>query len=132
MKILHKLRKFKKLNLKKITGKDVVLFLINRKLRQHFKDKQFTGKVTDLVLNRQQKEITFSITTGEGQLDTVTVHGYSIVAGGRNASLRWEKMSFDGPGSKEYRRVFQGVDKIDIPKFAVNLMQGVVGSGQKC
>lgn len=125
MEFFKNIRRFKKLTLKKITGKEIALFAINRKIRQYYRQGESLGTITDLSLDRKAKNITFQLAK-TAEPESITIHGYSIAANQNRAYLLWNKMSFTGPKAEQYQQIFKDIDRIEIPKFAVAMTKSIM------
>lgn len=122
MKLLQTFKKLNRLRLQKLNGKSAALFLLNRKIPRLGGDKAHFGTITDLHLNRREKTIAVEITR-EREINTVTVRGYGIAAHKGQSALRWQSMEFDGPSSALYRRTFKGLDRIQVPRAYLYMLE---------
>lgn len=125
MKLLKTFSKLKKLRLKHINGKTTALFLLNRNIPRMTAGKQNFGKITDLHLDRKQKNSTFEITRN-GEVNTVTVQGYKIVANKGKSFLSWQKLDCTGPAKTEYHRAFKGLKQLEIPKKYITIVEAAL------
>lgn len=125
MKIFKEFKKLKKLKMKKLNGKNAALFLLNRKLQQISTKHGSYGKITDLQLDRQTKTLEFEILRGEA-INTIAILGYHFTAFKGHSYLGWSSLSFNGPSQGEYRKVFHNIDRIEVSKRYLSLLEVVL------
>ncbi|WP_448871228.1 hypothetical protein [Desulfobulbus propionicus] len=125
MKLLQTFKKLNRLRLKYINGKSAALFLLNRKIPDLGGGRAHFGTITDLRLDRQNKAISFEISR-EQEINTVTVRGYGIAANKGRSALHWQSMEFAGPSSNAYRQAFRGLDRIEVPRAYMYMLEAVL------
>lgn len=125
MKLLQTFKKLKRLSLKRLNGKSAALFLLNRKIPAMAGGKANFGAITDLQLDRTGKTLSFEITRNT-MTNTITVRGYRIDARKGQSCLGWQAMEFVGPDKEHYRRAFTGIERIQVPKASIFMLEAVL------
>lgn len=125
MKILTLFKKLGRLKEKSLSGKGAALFLLNRKIPELAGGKNAFGKITDLRLEREAKSVSFEISR-DSEVNTITVKGYHIDPRLGQSCLSWDVMEFDGPARERYRKIFQNIDRIEISKRYIFMLEAVL------
>lgn len=125
MKLLQTFKKLNRLQLKRLSGKSAALYLLNRKIPNLVGGRANFGTITDLHLDRTTKSTAFEITRN-GEINTITVQGYGIEAAKGRSYLRWQGMVFSGPASAVYRQAFRGLDRIEVPRAYIFMLEAVL------
>lgn len=125
MKIKKNKNKFRKLRERYFSSKAGVLFVLNRKIKTMVGLGDNFGKLTDLELDRQQKNLTLEVTY-EKEVNNISIHGYGFTQRKGEPYLVWEKMKFDGPESENYRKRFKSLDGIELSKRYISVVEAIL------
>lgn len=125
MKIFTLFKKLGRLKDKSLSGKGAALFLLNRKIPELAGGKNAFGRITDLHLDRQAKNVSFEIARAS-EVNTITVKGYYVDALMGKSCVTWNSMEFDGPAREKYRKIFQGINRIEISKRYIFMLEAVL------
>jgi hypothetical protein len=125
MELLKTFKKFRKLKFKRINGKSAVLYLLNRKLSALKNGRKDFGELIDLQLDRKKRCISFDLSQDD-RVSSISIQNYRFIANKGESFLSWSSIDFDGPARKKYGKIFQKVDRIEIPKQYVRMLEKVM------
>lgn len=116
--------KLKKLKTRYLSGKGAILFLLNRKVGAMVGDKDF-GKLTDLHLDRAEKNLTLEISRGLNT-NTINIEGYGVVSRQGKPFLIWKGVRVDGPDKERYAPVFYRREGIELTKRYATVVEALL------
>ena len=125
MKLKKNSTRLMRLRTKYLSSKAIALFVINKRIKsalQHGKD---FGKITDLQLNRQQKNMTLELER-QDEINTITISGYTFENRKGAPYLIWKDIDFTGPATNHYRTIFKNINGIELSKKYVSIVEAVL------
>lgn len=101
------------------------MFFVNYKLKSITgRDEQF-GRLTDLALNRDTKEISLEMTQYE-EITCITIEGYRFDNRKGETYLCWDKVNSEGPAQDKYSKIFDNINGIELSKRYMLLVEAIL------
>ena len=125
MRIKKNSNRFKRLQERYFSSKAGVIFVLNRKLGIIVGEGRDFGKVTDLELDREDKNILLEV-THRGEANTIAIIGYGFNQRKGAPWLVWKDIDFDGPESSNYRKRFNKINGIELSPKYVNFVEAIL------
>lgn len=126
MKIRKSSTKLGRLKEKYLSSKAAALFFLNRRAKT-LKEEGFDfGVLTDIELDRQNKELLLEVTDrGEG-VTIIGINGYRFENRKGEPWLVWRKIACEGAQEERYRRLFLQMGGIRMSKRYFALVEAVL------
>jgi len=125
MKIKKNSTRFMRLRTKYLSSKGIAIFAINKKLKNAFTSGQDFGKLTDLQLDRQSKNMTLELER-RAQINTIALTGYSFENRKGTPYLIWKNINFTGPATNHYITIFKKIDGIALSPKYISIVEAVL------
>lgn len=125
MKIKKNSTIFMRLRTKYLSSKAIALMVINKKLKNSFTSGQDFGKLTDLQLDRQSKNMTLEVER-RGDISTIALTGYRFETRKGTPYLIWKNIDFTGPATDHYKTIFGKIDGIALSKKYISIVEAVL------
>jgi hypothetical protein len=125
MQLLRQIKKFRRLAAKRFSGKAAALHFLNRRLAELARGRGDIGRIADMEIDRQNKRLAF-VMVRDGVPTTMAINGYRFVREGRSTFLSWAALSCEGPDGRRYRELFTGVDRLEIAKRYLTMLELVL------
>lgn len=125
MKIKKSSNRFMRLKTRYFSSKGLALWAINKKLKKALGHGQEFGKLVDLQLNRQEKNIGLEL-EHQGEVNTIMLSGYGFENRKGRPHLIWKDINFTGPAQHHYQSVFKKIESIELSKKYVSLVEAML------
>ncbi|PHR27269.1 MAG: hypothetical protein COA36_09795 [Desulfotalea sp.] len=125
MKLKKSSTMFMRLRTKYLSSKAIALFVINKKLKTTLQHDSDFGKLTDIQLNRQQKNMTLEL-EHLSEINTIAINGYTFENRKGEPYLIWRTIDFTGPAKDHYKMIFKNIDGIELSKKYIAIVEAVL------
>lgn len=116
---------FMRLRTKYLSSKAIALFVINKKLKNTLQHGEDFGQLTDLQLNRQNKNMTLELER-QDELNTIALTGYTFENRRGIPYLIWKNINFTGPATQHYQKIFKNIDGIELSRKYISIVEAVL------
>ncbi len=125
MQIQKSIKRLKRLRSRYLSSKTAVLYILNRKFAGLGKESGGVGKLTDIILDRERKNISLFV-ENHGNTNSIAMQGYGFTQKGGSPFLVWKTIQCQGPDRKNLDQVFNRLDGIELSKTVLPLVETIL------